>query len=61
MDLQISMFSSFFDPVLELPKPDCPKPETGVSSFYSLAKFGHQQYGDGWTEARFHLDTSLLF
>jgi hypothetical protein len=42
LDLQISMFSSFLDPVLELSKPDYPKIEIEVSNFYSLAKFGHQ-------------------
>jgi hypothetical protein len=47
--LQIFMFSSFLDPALELPKPDYSKPETGISGFYSLAKFGHQQLVVLWS------------
>jgi hypothetical protein len=43
LDLQIFMFSFFFDLILKLSKSDCPKPETEPSRISSLAKFRHQQ------------------
>jgi hypothetical protein len=42
LDIQIFMFSFFLNPVLKLPKPDVSGWKTGQSSFFSLAKFGHQ-------------------
>jgi hypothetical protein len=38
LDLQILMFSSFFDPILGLPKLDTPVWQTGQSGFSSFVK-----------------------
>jgi hypothetical protein len=42
LDLQILMFSSFFDSIMKLPKPDTSVSQTGQSGLPNLAKFGHQ-------------------
>jgi hypothetical protein len=49
LDLQILMFSSFFDPILKLLKSDTPVWQTGQFSFCSLAKFDHQHLPTGQT------------
>jgi hypothetical protein len=42
LDLQTFMFSSFFDPILKLPRLDIPVSQIGYSNFSNLAKFGRQ-------------------
>jgi hypothetical protein len=42
LDIQIFEFNSFIDLTLKLSKSGCPEPETRVSDFYKLFKFGHQ-------------------
>jgi hypothetical protein len=43
LNLQIIKFSFLFGFAMKLSKPDSLKWETGWSSFFRLAKFGHQQ------------------